>query len=419
MLVTLLALAGAACTGDRAAQSNTAGLETVFDSTGDTVRARVTGSVPPERIRQLVPELRIASERNDTVVFGNVGEYVVSPKGIVLLHDPTGPQLLLFGPDGALLAKVGRSGGGPGEYRAVSGLVALDDSLFALYDASASRVSFFRPDGTFATSWPVPATNMLGQYMLATDRTGRVRLSQFVIPPGGDFFSATAAWAAIVPGGTRLEDTVLAPTLGVKQAEYRAENVSERGRSSTMTVGRLSPGEFTAWHPNGHYVLMEGGGYRVLFAHRTGKPLVVHRDAPGIPVSDDERAWHEERTYFIMRRTNPAWSWQGPAIPHSRPAASSMFVARDGNVWVYVALPSEPIPDAERTPPRAGALPPARWRERGEYEVFAPDGRFIGRVAVPARTSLRDADGDVVWATQTGEDDLPALVRFRVTPGWR
>jgi hypothetical protein len=418
-LATLLAAAAAACAGDRDTLASTAGLVTVFDSTSDTVRATVAGAVPAERIRQLVPDLRIASERNDTVVFGNTGEFVVAPSGRVLMHDPTGPQLLLFSPDGALAATVGRSGGGPGEYRDVNGLTALGDSLFVLYDASSSRISFFRPDGSFATSWPLPATNMIGQSMLVTDRTGQIRLSQFVIPAGGSVFDARAAWATIVPGGSRLGDSVLAPTLGVKQAEYRAENSTAGGRSATVTTGRLSPGEFTAWHPDGHYVLIEGGGYRVLFARRSGKPLVVHRDAPSIPVPDDERAWHEERTLFIMRRTNPAWSWQGPAIPHSRPAATGMFVARGGNVWVRVALPSEPIPQPERAAPRAGALPPARWRERGEYEVFAPDGRFLGRVAVPPRTFVQAADGDAVWATQTGEDDLPALVRFRVTPGWR
>jgi hypothetical protein len=421
-LPVLIALIGAAITGacalDEAASRESAGLATVYDSTGDTVRATVTGAVPPERIRQLVPELSIASERGDSVVFGNAGEFAIMPSGRVMLFDPTATQLLVFNPDGSLAAKAGRSGGGPGEYRDANGLLALGDSLFALYDAELARLSFFRPDGTFDKSWPLPPTNMFGQSMISGDRSDHIRLTQYVVGVDGDLMNARFALAAISDSGRALTDTVMVPTLGVKQAEYRAENTSEGRRASTMTIGFLSAGEFSGWHPDGHYVVMEGGGYRVLFARRDGKPLVVHRNAPPIAVAEDERKWHEERTYYIMRRTNPAWTWHGPAIPESRAAANGMLIARDGNVWVHVALPSVEVPEAERAPARPNAAPPRRWREVGEHEVFAADGRFLGRVALPPRTSIRMADGDIVWALQRDADDVPALVRLKVTPGW-
>jgi len=53
------------------------------------------------------------------------------------------------------------------------------------------------------------------------------------------------------------------------------------------------------------------------------------------------------------------------------------------------------------------------------YEVFAPDGRFLGRVEFPPRATLMEADGDLVWAIVRDADDLPAVTRWRVEPGLR
>jgi hypothetical protein len=53
------------------------------------------------------------------------------------------------------------------------------------------------------------------------------------------------------------------------------------------------------------------------------------------------------------------------------------------------------------------------------FEVFDTDGSLLGRVAMPPRTSLVDADGDEVWGLATDDDGLPQVIRFRVEPGWR
>src|SRR5690606_36536011 len=193
-------------------------------------------------------------------------------------------------------------------------------------------------------SWNVPSTNMIGSYMLVTDTSRALRLTQFVLPPSGDFMAAKLGYARVLTGGTGLADTAIAPTLGVKAPQYRAESRAGTRRSSTMRSSQMSPSEVATWHPDGHWVLMEGGGYRVLFAKRDGKPVVVTRDAPNTPVDEDERAWHEEMTLWVMRRTDPSWTWQGEPIPKVRAPARHMFIARDGNVWVQIALPSERIP---------------------------------------------------------------------------
>jgi len=56
------------------------------------------------------------------------------------------PYFLVFSPEGNALQRIGRRGGGPGEFRAVTGIM-IDpaDSLF-VFDARHGRITVFSPD---------------------------------------------------------------------------------------------------------------------------------------------------------------------------------------------------------------------------------------------------------------------------------
>jgi hypothetical protein len=407
----------AACGGDRAGRS-AGDLATVFDSTtGDTIRARVQGTVDSAALRTLSAEWRLSGEVGDSIRFGTAGQVTAGVGGVIAFVDYSSNVVLLVDADGTLRGPMGGTGGGPGEYQDVSGLVPLPDGRWALYDVRNSRLSFFGADGRFETSWPLPASTFFGQFMLAADADGTLRVSQMVAEPDASFFDARVARARVLDGGRSYADTVLAPTFGIKASEYRATREVNGGRSSTLITDRLSAREFTLWHPDGHWVLLEGGTYRLLFARRGDRPLVVERSAPPIPVDPDERAWQEEQVLWTMRRTDPAWTWQGPPIASTRAPARSAFVGRDGRVWVQVALPAERIPEPERDPARENSPPPVRWRSPSAYEVYARDGRFLGRVTLPRGANPQAADGDVVWGTQLDEDDVATVVRWRVVPG--
>jgi hypothetical protein len=47
--------------------------------------------------------------------------------------------------------------------------------------------------------------------------------------------------------------------------------------------------------------------------------------------------------------------------------------------------------------------------------VFSSKGQFLGRVPMPPRTTLIQADGDSFWAITRDEDDLPSVTRFRLS----
>jgi hypothetical protein len=60
-----------------------------------------------------------------------------------------------------------------------------------------------------------------------------------------------------------------------------------------------------------------------------------------------------------------------------------------------------------------------RWRAPTIYEVYSSDGRFLGRIPMPQRTTMLQADGEYFWGTTRDDDDLPSVVRFRVVPPFR
>ena len=95
--IALLAIAVAAlssCERGTAADSGAgkAGLATTFDSTADTVYARVQGLVPETAVRRLIEVMRIAPAAEDTSLFTEVYEFDVDRRGRVLVYDPTSPR---------------------------------------------------------------------------------------------------------------------------------------------------------------------------------------------------------------------------------------------------------------------------------------------------------------------------------------
>jgi hypothetical protein len=69
--------------------------------------------------------------------------------GSMFLFDPHVPQLYRFDADGELIGRIGRQGGGPGEYTSdVTGLLVSADRLIVA-DADNRRLSAFSLEGNY------------------------------------------------------------------------------------------------------------------------------------------------------------------------------------------------------------------------------------------------------------------------------
>jgi hypothetical protein len=413
----LVALAGAAvaaaCSGAAAARDGTAaGLPTVFDSTADTIHARTDGDVPVPALRSVSAVMHIAPSIDDTSLFSNVSMLEVDQRNRLWVYDFQGRRLFLFDSTGRLLRRIGRQGQGPGEFSAGSGMVVRPDTGVAVWDSQNARISFFDATGEFRTSWPTPAGFSTNDG-LVSDRSGTLYLKRPVTPPREGDILGRIGLVRLRDGGA-LADSLAPLDLPVPRETYVAVSPDGRGRSATASS--YAPNYYWAWHPDGYFAAAHGGRYEIVLERPAAPPIVIHRGATPIPIAPDERTEEKERIIWGMRQTQPGWTWSGPEIPETKAPLLSIMITRDGAIWARVAAPSERIPESELSPQREDGPPVRRFRTPIVYEVFAPDGRFLGRVPMPPRTSIMEADGNNAWGVTRDEDDLPAVVRFRIEP---
>jgi hypothetical protein len=377
----------------------------------DTVFVQTKGLVPPGAVHRLIEELRIAPGAEDTTLFTEVWEFDVDRAGRFWVFDGPSNSILLFSPAGKLLRRIGREGAGPGEFRINSGMVALGDSGLAIWDSRNARISFFSSKGDFRTSWLTPSGFSTNDGLL-TDRSGALYLKRPVTPPREGEILGRMGLVRLKAGGA-LGDSLVPPDLPVPREPYVAE---QKGGRSSMN-SELAPNYHWAWHPDGFFILGHGGNYEIVLARPRQQPLAIRRDLPKVPVGEEERAEARARILWSMRQTDPAWSWNGPAIPANKAPLRGLWVARDGKIWAEVAVPSERIPRDELVIPRDKTMPVSHFRTPLVYEVFATDGRFFARVSFPPCSRLMEADGNTVWALLRDADGLPAVLRFHIEPG--
>ena len=120
IVLALLSVLGSAAACDERrgpVDANDSPWVTQVDSTGDTIRIRITGEVPPEQVRQLVAEVEIGAEDGAAEeTFGWVATVLATPDRGFLVFDAQAPALRRFDSTGAFVRDVGHKGRGPGEF---------------------------------------------------------------------------------------------------------------------------------------------------------------------------------------------------------------------------------------------------------------------------------------------------------------
>jgi hypothetical protein len=150
---------------------------------------------------------------------------------------------------------------------------------------------------------------------------------------------------------------------------------------------------------------------------RTGDPVVsIRRDVRPVPISDQQRAEERANIEFILRMGDPTWTWRGPDVPSVKPAYRDVRTGLDGRVWVSVAAPSE-----KRVPPVGGDIHACAECDLHSYDpplydVFEPDGTYVGQVRVPDQrfSFFMVMRGDIVWGIGRDSNDVQTVKRFRI-----
>jgi hypothetical protein len=157
--------------------------------------------------------------------------------------------------------------------------------------------------------------------------------------------------------------------------------------------------------------------------------LSIRRDLPPIEATSAERSHAREVVEQAMHTRHPDWKWDAPEIGTTEPMFDGVAIGRDGRIWARLpsgwpyGLPSPTLADVRR---RAAAVQaetraagkstrqPPGPEEPVEYDVFEPDGTYLGQVETPPHMSTFVRVGDLVYGLTYDADDVPYLTRFHI-----
>jgi hypothetical protein len=313
-----------ACAGDAGTTAARAELVVQVDTVNGVVRVSNHGPGP---VWDLVELARIGAtggmgpERPDE--FGKVTGVVAGDDGTIYVADGLAYEIRAFSADGESLRRIGREGGGPGEFRAVLSLGMLGDTLVVL-DPGNGRLGFLSPTG----AW-------LGQRLYNRVSGPEVRIYQtgaheLSIPAvRGDGMGVV--FVRHLAGG-ELESVPAQP-------ETEAPSYYVFCRATGRFVYFLpewAPRLLRVPAPGGQVAESWSGVYRIAFLDAGGDTVrVVERDLPRLIPTDEE--WDRQVAQFdsmLAPLAAPICDPRRPPRPEEKALIRAILFDDRGRMWV-------------------------------------------------------------------------------------
>lgn len=329
-----------------------------------------------------MPVLNLGAATGDSShIFGRVSDAIRFRDGAVAVADQLAGEIWFFASDGAFLGSVGGRGEGPGEFASLTSLEPFGDTLVAV-DQGLSRISFVdvgRRVVTRTMSLPfhiVAGVQALGDSALVVD------VVSLGVPGVRNQIEIRQDAVAISPQGVVLD--TLRRELG--QREYRIQTSDGYADARPMF-----PKE--ARFEGGASVLYGGSARRMEIDGVTQTTSGLKRRIVRVPDYDLALSPAEvEAERKALLGPNPsAFNRQIlsriPA-PTSRPAYDKLLVDSLGYLWAEVDKGL------------------AHFDEPRSWNVFAPDGEWLGRLDVPPHFDVFEIGGN--WILGDQQDSLGA-----------
>lgn len=398
----------AACATDSDAPAD--GPSTVTETIGDTTVVRTLSGSVWEGEATLVPEVSIGElEGDEEYLFGRIHSIAVDDDRNVYVFDRQAHHVRVYDSEGVYVETLGRRGEGPGEFANAEAIAVLPDGRLVVRDIGNRRIQLFGPGDGETEQWGYNPGNFGSNWPLHTDEQGRTYLITRDLSRDG------FAMHVIVfgPDGVPI-DTLPEPAGPNEPPTLTAES----GGGLTSYSVPFAPSFQWTIHPSGHFLTGLPSEYRIDLARDDGV-LRIERVTDPVPILDDERAYSRDRVVRTMRNTDPNWNWDGPPIPEHKPFFGGLSTGRNGRIWVRLVTEGYTVENENHDPSNPRSTP-VFWQESIRYDVFEPDGTYLGVVAPPDEFSLSATpvfDGDHVWAVTRDELDVERVVRYRIVVG--
>jgi hypothetical protein len=317
-------------------------------------------------------------------LFGSIEGVALGPEGEVYVLDGQVAELRVFDGGGAHQRTIGRQGEGPGELDRASGLAVDGSGTVWVLNWGNGRYSGFDPaSGALVREVLRPIA------FAALPWQGAFQDGERLVDVGLDLGGEIAVMRF---------DTAFVPvdTMPLPQPDVNDRVMLLRGQTLVAAVMEpFAPQPSWTPRPRGGVIFGDGEAYRL---HRVGfeqdTSLTIELDRERVPVSAAERDSALAAFQEMTGRLGGARPERQPRVRSMRPAHGALFVDDQDRTWVQ----------SVRT---AG--------EEGAWDVFAADGRYLGRVPIPdPPTAVRPVvrAGRMVVATQV--DGYPAVVVYEV-----
>jgi hypothetical protein len=391
----LLALAACADAGAR----QTA---TITDSAGVAI---VVSDAPAWRegeawILDSVPSVRIGGSEQAEPAYDllRVGDAIRLSDGAIALINGGTSDVRIYGADGRHRRTIGRAGDGPGEFRAMEVLDRSPGDTLFVYDYLQRRLTAIAPDGTVLEARALRAGSEGGFVQPLA------RLSDGTWAATSQVFSGDAS------EGVRRDSLSvirLAPELDSISDSIGAFPASEmyisRGGegSNRFITFSLIPFGLTTRIGAGRDRIYVGNPERYLIeVYRPDGALErsIRRPVERAPVTEEAVARLRESE--LAGTEDPRFQrqveekWKSAPVPALMPAYGRVTVDRDGYLWVEA--------------PRVLGSDP------GAADVFDPEGRLLGRIALPPSFRITEIGRDYILGV--AEDEDTGLEQVRLYP---
>lgn len=334
---------------------------------------------------RLEEELRIGSATEEgPALFGQVADVLVDPLGRIYVLESQSNEIRVFDGSGRHVRTFAREGQGPGELNQPSAMAWDGEGMLWVVDPRNARFSAFDTAGEYREERTKKTPGQIYPWPGRIGEDGDVIDVAFA-RVDDEFRRTLIRYDSL----NQPVDTFFPPAYDAPQFEIRTETAFMA--SSVPFAERL------VWrlHPDGTLWFSITDAYRLYEQTLDGDTLrIVEKPFEPLPVGSEELDEAIERLDWF---TEQGGRLDRSRIPDRKPALEGFFFDDRDNVWV------RPVTEE--------AL------EDRVFDVFDPEGRWLGRVESPVALSSSPAPrfhGDVVYGVTRDELDVPYVVRLRI-----
>lgn len=366
---------------------------------------------------RLVPVTRIGrSDGPEEHLLWGRYPFTVGGHGEVYFAD--GDGIRVFSPDGSRVRRIAGRGEGPGEIRFVTGMAVDERGRLLAVDLGNARVAVYDTSGPVLDHWRRP----IGRPGYGSSAVIPIPGGETLLPLNPALDPAGPPQAYPRPIFVRLDsagavlDTVFAPVRLAEKCPVLEDPHFSGGYWQDIREAMFPMVKWTASRA-GEIIYGCPASYEVDRLQPDGRVLrILHHREPTLEPAPSRKAFIEGLEYG-MSVTRGAWRWRGPEPPAERPYYDRVIVARDGRLWIWPGYPREPYEPAG-FPGRTG------WRRpsTGAFDVFAPDGTFLGVVPLPEGADYHPFPGaedpfiagDTIWLARRDSMDVLFIDRMLI-----